>query len=112
MGRNGIDRGIDSLVNRSEPSEISFDLIEVAPAPTPMDQDGLWTWLEQLNLLKIADSVDTSGRYDKALQWCDEMGAVFMQEVEEHWEELADVLELKRIERTRVAKRVGAAPTC
>lgn len=61
--------------------------------------DGLDDWLQKLSLQKYAL---------QAHSWCSEMGAVSLEEVEESWEDFADALSLKPLERKRLAKAVGA----
>jgi hypothetical protein len=60
---------------------------------------GLGEWLAGLSLQKYRP---------QAAQWCIEMGAVSMDEVEEHWEAFADAMNLKPFERTRLAKKVAS----
>ena len=58
---------------------------------------GLSQWLKELSLQ----------RYEaKALEWCHAMGAVSLEEVEDSWEEFANDLALKPLERKRLAKKV------
>lgn len=42
-----------------------------------------------------------------ALEWCLEMGAVSIEEVEESWEDLADALGMKPLERKRLGRTVA-----
>eukprot|EP00927_Polykrikos_kofoidii_P040626 TRINITY_DN34688_c0_g2_i1.p1 TRINITY_DN34688_c0_g2~~TRINITY_DN34688_c0_g2_i1.p1 ORF type:complete len:934 (-),score=164.30 TRINITY_DN34688_c0_g2_i1:132-2846(-) len=61
--------------------------------------DGLEDWLRGMNLQKYES---------KAIDWCIEMGAVSLTEVKECWEDFADALTLKPLERKRLAKGVAA----
>jgi len=63
---------------------------------------GLLEWLEGVSLQKYAT---------KAAEWCQEMGAVSLDEVEEAWEEFADGLALKPLERKRLQKAVNGGLT-
>jgi len=56
-------------------------------------------WLSKLRLSKYEQA---------ALDWCHKMGAVELSEVKESWQDLADTLELKQLERKRMEKDVGA----
>jgi len=59
---------------------------------------GFEEWLAELALQRYQE---------KAIAWCGEMGAVSIEEVEECWEEFADQLALKPLERKRLAKKVA-----
>ncbi|CAE8616797.1 unnamed protein product, partial [Polarella glacialis] len=58
---------------------------------------GLLEWLQKLSLQKYSAA---------ATVWCTDMGAVSLQEVEESWEDFAEALALKPLERKRLAKAV------
>ena len=74
-----------------------------APSSNDFDSNdelaGLGEWLAGLSLQKYRP---------QAAQWCIEMGAVSMDEVEENWEDFADAMNLKPFERTRLAKKVAS----
>merc|ERR1719453_2283221 len=59
------------------------------------DLPGLPEWLTGLSLQKYGP---------QASGWCAEMGAVSIEEVEENWEDFADAMKLKPLERKRLAK--------
>lgn len=59
--------------------------------------EGLERWLQALSLQRYAS---------KAAQWCTHMGAISVEEIEENWEDLAEALKLKPLERKRLAKQV------
>jgi len=61
--------------------------------------DGLVEWLVGLSLQKYEA---------QAAQWCADMGAVCLVEVEENWEDFAEAMSLKPLERKRLAKKMMA----
>mmetsp|Transcript_44179 Transcript_44179/g.127805 ORF Transcript_44179/g.127805 Transcript_44179/m.127805 type:complete len:846 (+) Transcript_44179:226-2763(+) len=69
-----------------------------AAAASSSPVEGLGEWLRGLSLQKYEA---------RAVEWCLEMGAVSLEEVEEEWEDLAEALALKPLERKRLAKAVA-----
>jgi len=68
--------------------------------PSPAEAvEGLADWLQGMSLLKY---------HERAIEWCQEMGALDVYEIEENWELFADELSLKPLERKRLAKKVAA----
>jgi len=62
--------------------------------------EGLTTWLKGLSLQQYQE---------RAIEWCQEMGALDVNEIEEEWEDFADALSLKRLERNRLSRAVAAS---
>lgn len=58
---------------------------------------GLDSWLAELRLQMYKE---------KALDWCDHMGACDVDEIRQNWEEFSDELQLKPLQRTRLKKDV------
>eukprot|EP00811_Abedinium_folium_P031131 NODE_503_length_2982_cov_63.584588.p1 GENE.NODE_503_length_2982_cov_63.584588~~NODE_503_length_2982_cov_63.584588.p1 ORF type:complete len:827 (-),score=234.66 NODE_503_length_2982_cov_63.584588:275-2755(-) len=70
-----------------------------AAAQTPPTDEavrGLYNWLDGLRLTQYEN---------KAVEWCDQMGAADVDEVIENWQDLCDVLSLKPLERKRIQKK-------
>lgn len=86
---NGYAHNTPSAVKSSSPPDPSV------PDLSPIE--GLEDWLSSLSLLKYAD---------RALAWCDEMGAVDVQEVKDNWEDFAEALGLKNLEKKRMQKNL------
>lgn len=77
-------------------------------AAKPVDEEkggaqvqGLSEWLERLKLMKYEEA---------ALRWCEENGAVDIQEIRDNWQSFADELSLKKLERQRVERDAASAP--
>mmetsp|Transcript_122291 Transcript_122291/g.237842 ORF Transcript_122291/g.237842 Transcript_122291/m.237842 type:complete len:856 (+) Transcript_122291:73-2640(+) len=62
--------------------------------------EGLADWLRGLSLQQYQE---------RAIKWCQEMGALDVHEIEENWEDFADALSLKRLERNRLSKAAAAS---
>lgn len=64
--------------------------------------EGLAAWLQGMSLQKYQE---------RAIEWCQENGAVVVDEIEEEWEDFANALSLKPLERKRLSKAVAASRT-
>lgn len=71
---------------------------DIPPSVLPDEQ--LAAWLEKLRL---------NGYTPRAREWCQNMGAVSVQEILENWKDFADHCSLKPLERRRVEKDSIAA---
>ena len=63
--------------------------------------EGLDTWLASLSLDKYLQA---------AILWCHEEGASSLQEIFKNWEQLADALSLKPLEKTRMSQDPRCIP--
>jgi len=76
---------------------------ETSSFPSPVDEalPGLSAWLVELCLTSYAG---------KAAAWVEEQGACSLREIQENFDEFAEDLGLKRLERQRLEKYVKAHP--
>jgi serine/threonine protein kinase len=89
VNRNSSERAVPSAPAKS------------AEASAANEVPGLREWLRGLSLEQY---------YDRALEWCDEFGAAHLNEVQEEWEDFAQSLPLKNLERKRLERAMKSVP--
>eukprot|EP00928_Gymnodinium_smaydae_P010780 TRINITY_DN14062_c0_g2_i1.p1 TRINITY_DN14062_c0_g2~~TRINITY_DN14062_c0_g2_i1.p1 ORF type:complete len:890 (-),score=172.68 TRINITY_DN14062_c0_g2_i1:114-2783(-) len=94
------DDGAEIAPEKLETPPSDPALVQATSPSAEISEDDVAAFLQGASLLK---------HLAPAMSWCTEMGAVSVDEILENWEDFADDLKLKPLERKRLEKAVQAA---